>query len=282
MIAETMPHKVRCAEVWGGIHARQDEVMTPGVRAVIHSSASGAEKGGDLYYLSVCAFDTLTRIAIADVRGHGADASQLSEWLYKSLEARMNDPDGARVLADLNEIVRKRGFEAITTAVIATLHRSRGLLYYAYAGHPPLMLGRAGHSWRELPAATTAGPANLPLGIMPNARYVQERVRVAPGDRLFLYTDGVTECPAAGTELNPELYGDRKMCGALARYGAYPLREARQRIHDGLMEHAGGELSHDDCTFLLMEVLEPPPLWRRRILPGRPRDLLRRFFQLRP
>ena len=273
MIANCRQHEVRCAEVWGGIDAKQAEVTTPGVRAVIHSSASGADKGGDLYYFSVCAFDTLTRIAIADVRGHGSAASQLSEWLYESLGARMNHPDGACVLADLNEIVRRRGFEAITTAAVATIHRGKGLVYYAYAGHPPLMLGRPGHPWRELPAPATPGPANLPLGIMPNARYIQEKVTVAPGDRLFLYTDGVAECPAARADDDPELYGDKKMCAALNRYAAHPLLEARQGIHDGLLRHAGGALTHDDCTFLLVEVLKPPPLWRRRILPGTPRRL---------
>ena len=139
-LISAQPYQIRCAEVWGGTVSRQDEVATPGVRAAIHSSASAGDKGGDIYYISVCAFDTLTRIAIADVRGHGLAVSQLSEWLYGSLEARMNDADGARVLRDLNEIISTRGFSAITTAVIATLHRDKGLLYYCYAGHPPLML----------------------------------------------------------------------------------------------------------------------------------------------
>jgi len=229
------------------------------VHAAIYSSASGDQKGDDLYYFSVCAYDTLTRIVIADVRGHGFAASQLSGWLYESLEAPMNDSDGATVLQDLNEVVRKRGFEAITTAAVATIHRDKGVLYYSYAGNPSLMLRRSGHPWRELPVPASTGPANLPLGIMPNARFVQERVDIAPGDRLFLYTDGVPECPVAGAELDPELYGDRKMSEALNRYTTCSLAETRQRIHDGLMEHSGGQLTHDDCTFLLVEVLKPPP-----------------------
>ena len=57
------PYQIRCAEIWGGTVSRQDEVETPCVRAAIHSSASDGTKGGDLYYFSVCAYDTLTRIA---------------------------------------------------------------------------------------------------------------------------------------------------------------------------------------------------------------------------
>lgn len=273
MLTETKPYEIRCAELWGGAAAIQDEVKTPGVRAVIYSSASGAKKGADLYYFSVCAYDTLTRIAIADVRGHGAAASQLSEWLYEALEARMNDSDGARVLTDLNEVVHSRGFEAITTAAVATFHRDKGLLYYSYAGHPPLMLVRPGHRWHELPLPAVPGPANLPLGIVPNARFVQETVRIAPGDRLFLYTDGVPECPAVCDGLEPELFGDKKMCEALERSVVYPLREARQELQDRLIEHAGGEPTHDDCTFMFVEVLKAPSFWKRRILPGKGRHV---------
>ncbi len=171
MATEIEPYEIRCAEVWGGVNAKQDQITTAGVRAVIHSSASGDERGGDVYYFSVCAYDALTRIAIADVRGHGLAASQISNWLYDSLESRMNDSNGAGVLQDLNDIVRRRGFEAITTAAVATFHREKGELYYCYAGHPPLMMGGSGEAWRELPAPAAQGPANLPLGIMGCALY---------------------------------------------------------------------------------------------------------------
>jgi hypothetical protein len=80
------PYRIHYAETWGGASAKEEDVMTPGVRAAIHLSASGAVKGGDLHYLSVCAYDTLTRIAVVDVRGHGEAVSDLSEWLYLSLE----------------------------------------------------------------------------------------------------------------------------------------------------------------------------------------------------
>jgi len=276
MTTENVPYQIRCAEIWGGVNVKQDEIATPSVRAVIHSSASGDERGGDLYYFSVCAYDTLTRIAIADVRGHGLAASQLSEWLYNSLESRMNDSNGGGVLEDLNDIVRGRGFEAITTAAIATLHRDKGELYYCYAGHPPLMLGQVGQVWRELPPPSTTGPTNLPLGIMAHARYVQERAVVAPGDRLFVYTDGVSECPANGSNTDSEMFGDKRMSQVLNEFKGYSLRESGQAIHNALLCHAGGQLTHDDCTFMFVEVLRPPPFWKRRILPGRGRVSLLR------
>jgi hypothetical protein len=53
----------------GGVSVTEDQVATPGAYAAIYSSASGDAKGGDLYYFSVCAYDTLTRIAVADFAG---------------------------------------------------------------------------------------------------------------------------------------------------------------------------------------------------------------------
>jgi serine phosphatase RsbU (regulator of sigma subunit) len=262
-VIETTAHEIHCAEIWGGASVKEDEVATPGVRAAIHSSASGDAKGGDLYYFSVCAYDSITRIAVADVRGHGQAVSHLSEWLYQALEARMNRADSREVLTDLNKVVRDRGFEAITTAVIATFHRDKGVLNYSYAGHPPLILGRAGKPWQALESGD-----GLPLGILPNARYTQETVNVEPGDRLFLYTDGVAECPGAGEAL----FGDEEMIAALNRTSGKPLTEVRETLRSDLTRYAGGSLTHDDVTYLLVEVLQPPPFWKRRIFAGKPRS----------
>ncbi len=255
-------HEIHCAEIWGGASVKEDEVATPGVRAAIHSSASGDAKGGDLYYFSVCAYDSITRIAIADVRGHGQAVSHLSEWLFQALEARMNDADSHEVLTDLNQVVRDRGFEAITTAVVATFHRDKGVLNYSYAGHPPLMLSRVGQSWQALESGN-----GLPLGILPDARYTQEKVDIEPGDRLFLYTDGVAECPGSGDAL----YGDEEMLAALNRTSGKPLAEAREVLREDLTRYAGGSLHHDDVTYLMVEVLQPPPFWKRRLFAGKPR-----------
>jgi len=126
------------------------------------------------------------------------------------------------------------------------------------------MLGRSGHTWQPLDAN-----GGLPLGILPNAQYTQESVCISPGDRLFLYTDGVAECPGPGETL----YGDEDMLAALNRYDGKPIADLRSELRDDLTSYAGGQLLHDDVTFLLVEVRQPPPFWKRRILAGKPRAL---------
>jgi sigma-B regulation protein RsbU (phosphoserine phosphatase) len=226
------------------------DVCTAGITASIHSSAAGSDKGGDVYYCSVCSSDKLTRIAVADMRGHGEEVSHLSEWLYTSLQHQMNSLDGAEVLRELNDVVRKEGFHAITTAAVLSYYLGDSNLYYAYAGHPPAMLSQAGDAWRELTVNANPGLANLPLGMFPGVRYDQASLRVRPGDRLFVHTDGVTECP------NPEgdLYGEERLKTILdgVRIGA--LEEVRTSVHADLLEHARGPLTHDDCTWLTVEI----------------------------
>jgi phosphoserine phosphatase RsbU/P len=254
-------HQVRCAEIWGGTAVAEGDICTPGICAAIHSSASGAPAGGDIYYFSVCKYESLTRIAIADVRGHGHAVNHLSRWLYEALERRMNDTSGARVLEEMNSLAAGRGLEAITTAAVATFHREKRTLSYAYAGHPPMLLGRAGQGWTPLPVVEKgSGPENLPLGALGGTSYTEAHVKVEPGDRLFVATDGVRECPNA----NQDLYGDDRLRTLLDESAGAPLVSIRQQLQQDLLQYANGKLDHDDCTFLLMEVLPPPvPFWKR-------------------
>ena len=64
-------HRLQCAEIWGGIRNQDTDVCSAGITASLFSGACDGGKGGDIYYLSVCNSDMLTRIAIADVIGHG-------------------------------------------------------------------------------------------------------------------------------------------------------------------------------------------------------------------
>ena len=61
--------RIRCAEIWGGVHNCDEDILTSGITASLYSAAADGGRGGDIYYLSVCSSDLLTRIAIADVVG---------------------------------------------------------------------------------------------------------------------------------------------------------------------------------------------------------------------
>src|SRR5271169_1707388 len=177
------PLLIRCAEIWGGILAIDMDVSTAGLSASIFSTAHDGDRGGDMYYVSVCKWDYLTRIAIADLRGHGGQVSRLSEWVYESMQKRMNTTSGNKILSDLNGEVKARGFDAITTAVVVGYHNDKQKLYFSYAGHPPAYVQRRGGGWQPLTLGSNSGVANLPLGVLPSVKYDMEHIKMEPGDR---------------------------------------------------------------------------------------------------
>jgi len=244
-------HFVRHDEVWGGVRSDDLEAASSGVVAHLYSRACDGGKGGDIYFFSVSASDLLTRIAVADVLGHGKAVSDIGEWLYGTLATRMNSADGNEVLADLNRMAAERGYKAITTAVVVTYYRPDSSLYFAYAGHPPIFLRRTSAGQWE-PVELDEGPdlGNLPLGVDAEMRYDQQRVPLAQGDRLFLYTDGLVEAPDA----EREVFGTERLLTTLEADPDQPARQLKDAVLTALRRHTGGQLTHDDVTFMVVEV----------------------------
>ena len=81
--------RLECKEIWGGIRNRDIEVSAGKVIGYIYSASSAGGMGGDIYYFGVCKGDTITRLAIADVAGHGEAVSEISGYVYDSLKAHM-------------------------------------------------------------------------------------------------------------------------------------------------------------------------------------------------
>ncbi len=246
-----MAHRIKCAEIWGGIQGDDLDVETSGVRGSLFSRACDGGKGGDIYYLSVCSADALTRVAIADVVGHGAQVSDTSKWLYDTLAEHMDSGDGAAVLSDLNKLAVDRGLSAMTTAVVAAVVRTNRSLLFSYAGHHPVLLKRRDSAaWTPVEAEDSAQASGLPLGVLADRPYQQSAVEVDSGDRLFLYTDGVLEAPDA----HGDLFGEARLLAALNETASEDLGGVRSHVHAALATHTSNQLSHDDVTFMAIEV----------------------------
>jgi len=249
-VSTQAPFRIKCAEIWGGILAIDTEMTTAGLSASIFSTAHDGDRGGDMYYVSVCKWDYLTRLAIADLRGHGGQASRLSAWVYDSMQKRMNTTSGHKILSDLNGEVKSRGFDAITTAVVVGYHNTKRKLYFSYAGHPPAYVKRAGREWEALALDPSSGPTNLPLGILPKAKYDMDHIQMERGDGICLYTDGVTDC--AGPDGEP--FGDAGLVASLNRNSGLSPAGLKAAILDDLKRHLDGGPPDDDVTLLIAEI----------------------------
>jgi sigma-B regulation protein RsbU (phosphoserine phosphatase) len=244
-------YRMQCTEVWGGIKNQDRDACSSVLAVSLYSSASEGGKGGDIYYLSVCGGDQLTRVALADVRGHGQTVSRVSQWLYDTLQLRMNSGSGGEVLADLNRLVTQRGLEAMTTAAVVGVYKRNSHAYFSYAGHYPALLRRSGEPrWTAVPVETKDPLANLPLGVESEAVYRERDLPIRTGDRIVLYTDGVIEAPSR----DGELFSQSRLESVLNGLRNETLTGLKDAVLAAVRDHTGGDLGHDDVTLLAIEV----------------------------
>jgi sigma-B regulation protein RsbU (phosphoserine phosphatase) len=201
--------------------------------------------GGDYY--DVLEFDEATLgLCIADVAGKGLPAALLMSNLQaavRGLASPSLSPGG--LCARLNSLVcHNTGTDRFITFFYAQLDGPARLLHYANAGHnAPILLHRDG-SHERLEAGGGV------LGVFPNQTFSVGAVQLATGDRLVLFTDGVTEaCDAAGEE-----FGEVRLVHLLQEHGAAAASVLQEKILAAAGDFSRGHW-HDDATLLVLAVL---------------------------
>jgi serine phosphatase RsbU (regulator of sigma subunit) len=200
--------RLDCAETWAGNECTTSLVEMPGMIGWVRSIPSGpGDAGGDVHYVSVCDSCIVSRVALADVSGHGEAVVVYGELLRELMQRHLRALEQVSLMRDLNRAV----LEALDMVHYATMvavgwHGRRGLLVVTNAGHPPPLRYRVAldeWSWFESQRATEQGrPVGAPLGLLPDISYERLIVKPLPGDLVLLYSDGVSEATnAAGEEL---------------------------------------------------------------------------------
>ena len=252
-----------CAEIWGGIEAIETTIAVPGMIGVLSANPGGAHAGsvragGDVYYTTACHGGLIARICLADCTGHGAAVTEMSGWFHDTLRAQMNQYDPSGVMHEVNQIAVKRGLEAMATAACFSYYRKGRTMRYCYAGHPPALVYRAkAGKWEPLTLPKGGDdPANVVLGVTPDSRYEVGLTRMTTGDRLFVYSDGVTETrDDAGRQ-----FGSERLHDLLDANGNVSLEDVPGIVLAALRAFAGRDaLTHDDITILCFEVNPPMP-----------------------
>lgn len=243
---------LQCMEIWGGSHAADAAVSTPGLDLWVHSRPHAqADGGGDVHYVSLCGGGVITRFILADISGHGASVAELARSLRDLMRRNINRKSQARLVRALNEqfaeLARLRRF---ATAIVATYLTTGDTLTICNAGHPrPLWYRAARGEWSVLGKdQDSPGLTNLPLGIDDATVYEQTELVLGTGDLVLFYTDALTEAAdPAGNLLGED--GLHALVGSLdPRDPAAWVRGLVERL-DG---YRGGRPSGDDLTFLLL------------------------------
>jgi hypothetical protein len=186
-------------------------------------------------------------ILVADVMGHGIPAALVASMVKLAFSVQAEHAhDPVRVLTSMNRILCGQLDRSYVTAVYAVVDTELRTVTVANAGHPPALVKRLGD--RVTRAVCDHGPL---MGFDPEAQYTSVRVELfKAGDRLLLYSDGVTEARNAAGEF---FDGER-----VARW----LSDVGPATADGFAEIALGQLTRwtdrgrfdDDVTFVVAQV----------------------------
>jgi phosphoserine phosphatase RsbU/P len=204
--------------------------------AVLYASASvEASIGGDFY--EVLETSHGVRLLVGDVRGKGLDAVRLAGVVLGSFrDAAQDRPDLTQVAAALDRsVTRAIGPEDFVTAVAVQV-LGDGSAIVLNCGHPAPLLVRAGRA-TELDPPEPAPP----LGLGPRPEPL--RLSLALGDRILLYTDGVSEARARGA------FFPLQAAAAFALVSA-DLEAGLDTLWVELQRHVAGQL-HDDVALLI-------------------------------
>ena len=212
--------------------------------AVYAEMATATEVGGDFYDYFLIDESHLA-LVIGDVSGHGMPAAMfmtLSKTLIK-VYAQAHHAAGKVLELSNRYLQQSNPAKFFVTGWIGILDLSTGVLTYANAGHNLPVLVRAGRD----PAFLRAKP-NFVLGRRRLVRYTENRVKLSPGDKLVLYTDGVTEAQSP----DGQFFGDDRLLEIIGSEKEHSQKDMLISLRRAVNDFENGGEHSDDATALAL------------------------------
>jgi len=202
------------------------------------------EVGGDFFDFFLVENNKIFFL-IGDVSGKGVPAAlfmMITKILMKNEALQGLSP--AEVLSKVNNIVaRDNDSSMFATIFCAVLDTETGEIEFSNAGHNPPLLCRKGQASEFLRVQH-----GFVLGPIRNSKFAAQKIRLAPDDMLFLYTDGVTEA------MNPQkqLFSEHRLQQALAGLQDTEAMKTIQGLKNEIKLFAKDEPQSDDITMLAL------------------------------
>src|SRR5215470_1540465 len=217
------------------------------------------EVGGDLYDFFLTQ-DGMLCFLVGDVSGKGMAAALFmarTKSLIRIATDLMRSRDGpsaapAEIIARVNrELCQNNGDMMFVTLFFAMLRPSNGEVEFCNAGHNvPYRLNGEGIRAIE-------GAKGIILGVRPDAVYNTARTALAPGESIYVFTDGVTEA----ANLEGELFAEARLESVLrAASGCTSAAAIVKSVGEAVRGFVGTALPSDDITMLTVRRLDPSAL----------------------
>jgi sigma-B regulation protein RsbU (phosphoserine phosphatase) len=202
---------------------------------------------GDFYHF-IPVDDHRVGILVADVSGHGVPAALIASMIktaMHSIHGCSNEP--SEVLRRLGKVLSVDLKGQFVSAAYLWLDTETRKAKYAAAGHPPLLL------WHEADCRLERIESNgLIFGVVPDFEIPQLSLELCPGDRLLLYTDGVTEPEnQAG-----EAFGDQRLEQVIRNDNSRSASQLSERLVTEIRAWVPSSTrQQDDLTLIVVDVL---------------------------
>ena len=202
------------------------------------------EVGGDLYDYQLLDYDHLM-LVVGDVSGKGVPAAlfmMTAKTLLSSLAMQGLSPREIFMSAN-DHLCNGNSAELFVTCWLGILTFSTGELRFVNAGHPYPVLFHEGEFGfiKEKP--------NFVLGGMPGIPYKEHSLTLNKGDRLFVYSDGVTEATSGAKKL----FGEERLLSAVSATAAQNAPDTLKSVRCAIDEFVGNAEQFDDITMLQFE-----------------------------
>jgi len=200
--------------------------------------------GGD-YFDFILLGDSCLAVCLGDVSGKGLPAALLMANLQATIrgQARPDLSCSECMISSNNLLHRSTTLEKFATCFLGILDLEKNLFCFSNAGHnPPLLFSESGHS-------SSLATGGIPLGIMPNHGYKEERIPFRLGDLMLIYSDGVTE--ALNTE--EEEFGLERLEKLVMEKRELASSDLLQEIVSSVKEFSGEVPQMDDITVVIVK-----------------------------
>ena len=187
-------------------------------------------------------------MVVGDVTGHGVASGLVLSGVRSSLNLLREDMDRPSAVLDRVNLMLKRTSapRMHMTLAVVVLDRNDGIATVATAGHPPVLLRRKDGAVEEV------GTGSFPLGAIETARYREDRIVLAPGDLLLLYSDGLVET----INRDGDQYGWDRLKEILRNLDGLPsANEIRDLILREVWDFKSGAAQVDDVTMVVVRCL---------------------------
>src|SRR5438876_410695 len=119
--------RLACFELWGGNRSADHPVELPGLAGWVYSQPlEPAAGGGDVHYFSVCSKGMVSRVALADVAGHGSGANSMAESLRYVLQRHTDNWDQSALMRELKRGLTIESPVQVSLALMSGVRAFRG------------------------------------------------------------------------------------------------------------------------------------------------------------